>query len=84
MTGRIIRFLMGLLSLAIGGTIICWVLYNYLVERKKEFTGGNTFSGFGIPSALVGVGIYWMKIAITGTSKRKTTEEIARDYGHLP
>ena len=58
------------------------MLYNYFVERQKEFTGGESFSGFGIGGVFVGVGFYWMRIAVRGDQERKTTDEIVND--HVP
>jgi hypothetical protein len=52
--------LLGFLTAAIGVAIILWVLYNLLVERQPQFTGGLSL---GIGPALAIVGYWWMRSA---------------------
>ena len=54
----------GLLSAAIGLTIVVWVLYNLLVERQPQFTG--SFLSLGIGPALVAFGAGWLASAFRG------------------
>jgi hypothetical protein len=56
---RVPLALFGLLSLVIGVSIICWVLYNILVERQKEYSGPRFLAGWrsfgiGVPLVLFG------------------------------
>lgn len=62
---RLLGFLMGvpqalfgLACAATGAAIIGWVLYNTLIERQPEYSGG--FLGFGIGPALVLFGVGWL------------------------
>ena len=72
--GRMIRFLgivmgmpqalLGLVTATAGLGIIGWVLYNTLVERQPEYTGGLMTLGVG--PALVLFGMTWLRSAFRG------------------
>ena len=49
--------LFGLICLAIGISIIVWVLYNELIEKQESYPGGFKGFGMGIPILLLGWGI---------------------------
>ncbi|MCC5811788.1 MAG: hypothetical protein JJU06_15565 [Ectothiorhodospiraceae bacterium] len=51
----------GVVSIAIGLSIVCWVLYNSLVEEQPQYSGG--FLTLGIGPALVIFGVYWARAA---------------------
>ena len=53
--------LLGLVSFGIGVSIIGWVLYNTFIETLPQYRGG--FLTFGVASALVLFGIYWLQAA---------------------
>lgn len=53
----------GLLSVICGIAIIGWVLYNSLISRKHEYTGG--FLTFGLGPALALFGVVWLRSAFT-------------------
>ena len=53
--------LFGLLAVGIAIAIILWVLYNFLIERQPEFTGGAIFSGFGIAPVMLYFGLRSLK-----------------------
>lgn len=51
----------GLISFGIGVSIVGWVLYNTLIETLPQYSGG--FLTFGVATALVLFGIYWIREA---------------------
>ena len=53
--------LFGLLAVGIAAAIILWVLYNSLIERQPEFTGGTIFGGFGIAPIMLYFGFRALK-----------------------
>jgi hypothetical protein len=53
--------LLGLTSIAIGVAIIGWVLYNSLIERTSEYSGG--FLSLGISPLLISAGAFWVALA---------------------
>lgn len=53
--------LLGLTSIGIGVAIIGWVLYNSLIERTSEYSGG--FLSLGISPLLIAAGIFWVVLA---------------------
>ena len=57
----------GLISVLFGLAIIGWVLYNLLIERQEEFTGG--FFTFGMGPAMVAFGIIWLRRAFKRDTK---------------
>ena len=61
--------LFGLLCCATGLAIIIWVLYNTLVERQPQYTGG--FLTLGIGPALVLFGCGWLLPAVRRGSQSK-------------
>ena len=60
--------LFGLLSIALGASIGCWVLYNSFVQKQPQYSGG--FLTFGISPALILVGAAW-----TARSFRRERED---------
>lgn len=57
----------GLLSIAIGVTLIGWILYNLLIEQQEEFSG----SIFSIGSSLTFIifGVLWLRRAFKRNTK---------------
>ena len=53
--------LLGITSIGIGLAIIGWVLYNSLIERSPEYSGG--FLALGIGPLLVAAGAFWVALA---------------------
>lgn len=53
--------MLGLTSAAAGLSLVGWVLYNSLVERQPQYTGG--FLTFGIGPLLVVFGVAWLRDA---------------------
>ena len=53
--------LLGITSIGIGLAIIGWVLYNSLIERTSDFSGG--FLALGIGPLLVSAGAFWVALA---------------------
>lgn len=50
--------LLGLCCVALGVTMIGWVLYNMFIERDEHYTGGLMAFGFG--PAMVLLGTFWI------------------------
>lgn len=61
MFGFLFRLVFGSLAVLFGASIMVWVLYNYLVERRPEFSGPKFFTGFGAATPMLTVGIYWLR-----------------------
>ena len=77
--------MLGLVSIALGLAIIAWVLYNQLIERQSEFTGGSALFPLGIGPALVAVGWHWLGIGRAGTPPVRSSEgHPARDRAGEP
>lgn len=53
--------LLGTIAIALGVSVVGWVLYNSIIERQSEYSGG--FLMFGIAPALVLFGLYWVRAA---------------------
>lgn len=53
--------LLGATSIGIGLAIIGWVLYNSLIERTSEYSGG--FLALGIGPLLISAGAFWLVLA---------------------
>ena len=47
----------GIASIAIGVAIVGWVLFNHLIERQPEYTGGSVWISFGIGPMAVAFGV---------------------------
>jgi uncharacterized membrane protein len=52
------QFILAVLALLIGLSIVVWVLYNTFVERMPQYTGG--FLSFGIAPLMLLVGAGWL------------------------
>lgn len=57
----------GITSIAIGLSIVAWVLYNSLIEEQSQYSGG--FLTFGVGPALVIFGFYWARAAFKQDGK---------------
>ncbi|MFQ5532984.1 MAG: hypothetical protein ACE5EP_03930 [Candidatus Methylomirabilales bacterium] len=55
-----LHFILGVLAIIFGVTIILWFVYNVFIERLPEFTGINNFNSFGMAIAMITVGVYWL------------------------
>ena len=53
--------LLGITSIGFGIAIIGWVLYNSLIERSSEYSGG--FFTLGIAPMLIAAGAFWVALA---------------------
>lgn len=53
----------GLLAFGVGGTIMGWVIYNSLIARQPEYSGG--FFTFGVGPSLMFFGIFWIRHAFS-------------------
>jgi hypothetical protein len=58
--------LFALVAIALGVTLVVWVLYNSLVRHVPGYSGG--FLTFGIGPALVLIGLGWLRQIIRGAS----------------
>lgn len=67
--------ILGLTSILIGVAMIGWVLYNSLIEKTPEYSGG--FLSFGIALMLVSAGSIWLVLAFKWTrgTPSETVEE---------
>ena len=54
-----LKLVWGVLALALGAVLICWVAFNLLVSRQPSFQMG--FGAVGFMAALVFVGTKWVK-----------------------
>lgn len=63
--------LFGMLAFVSGISIIAWVLYNSLVERQAEYSGG--FLTFGFAPVIAIVGWFWLREALA--KARQSQEE---------
>lgn len=59
--------LFGLLALIAGVAIIIWIIYNSLMARQPEYSGG--IFTFGIGPALTLFGVYWIRDAFSRYNK---------------
>jgi hypothetical protein len=68
--------LLGITSIAMGVAIIGWVLYNSLIERTSEYSGG--FLTLGIAPMLIAAGAFWVVLAFkrSHAGPAKETEDL--------
>lgn len=82
---RVPLALFGLVCIVAGGSIIGWVLYNALVERRKEYTGPHLVFGlgsFGVGTPLVLYGWFTLRSAVRRKESITLTAEEQAEFDH--
>ena len=64
MAAAVCKGLLAILALAIGSSIILWVLYNELVETLPQYRGPMLIGTFGIAPAMILTGLHWGRQAL--------------------
>jgi len=59
MLTAILKGVLSVLALLIGGGIIVWVLYNEFIQRQPEFQRPDYVPFFGIGPIMVACGVSW-------------------------
>lgn len=82
---RVPLALFGLVCIVAGGSIIGWVLYNVLIERRKEYTGPHLVFGlgsFGVGVPLVLYGWFTLRSAVRRKEDIILSAEEQAEFGH--
>ena len=82
---RVPLALFGLICILAGGSIIGWVLYNVVVERRKEYTGPHLILGlgsFGVGTPLVLYGWFTLRSVVRRKEKITLSPEEQAEFDH--
>ncbi len=66
--------LFAVLTIAIGVSLIGWVIYNSFVRRVAEYSGG--FLTFGMGPAMILGGVGWLRQIIRGARQQGSVQEL--------
>jgi uncharacterized membrane protein YwaF len=59
------QVLFATVAILCGVTLLCWVLYNSLIRRFPQYSGG--FLTFGLGPALISFGVLWLRQSLSRT-----------------
>ncbi|HEY7650454.1 MAG TPA: hypothetical protein VID04_15770 [Methylomirabilota bacterium] len=64
--GALLKGVLAILALGIGTSIVCWVLYNELVDRLPQYQRTPLAGVFGIAPVMILIGARWGREALKG------------------